>query len=1067
MAMSLEDLLVDEGFKGRKSKTITRASTGILSKRIPIYPTRDENKVGRVRKTERAYSDANRYDLSAESPMSDRVKGRRSIDVVGRVKNDTRERHVRRSSEDMQGVRSTESSKQSSIDGIVIDGLQDKRRNRDVHLNGSSGNYQKSVKRLVSSSSRSSISHNKGDKQDSRVREPVSVDQSGSELALDKLAIKAIISILSDHTKRFINDQDVRTLLHDSCLDVLNFTEGKVISNLKEAINIVERAADEHADAKELKKAALQLSVITGLSANDMKDGFTNGISNSVLSASGHLYLSVIYHIQKKERIAARHLLQVFIDSPFSARTKLAPELWENIFNPHLLHLDEWYNREVDSLADDAGNTRKLKKVKKLYDEIVDVGTYKIALYYKNWLTDGVEAPTIPTINAPLVSFEGIQQGGSFGQSLGSFGDSLDFSTPVNVFTPLHIVSKKLNDSGRDDCEQRYDSRKSFDGSLVEDKMTVTHSLENEYIDFHITQYGESDQRDVLVAEERELHRANALVTFRNAILRQDGPKSTNILQALSVGKVNELTIKTLAKSIFEQQRDERSIAVFETYDAHPQSEAKPIGGGKGRFSCDIPHDYVCPLTGLLFKDPVTLENGQTYERVAIAEWFSKGHKTCPLTGEILQHHNVPHTNIILNRVIDGWKTQHCRNILASACQLAGSPREQKVKDEEAIFILEQLLTVFGEEEDKRIGKHLLAFGGLHFLIKRFEYGDWVEKTRVAALLLCCIEADSSCRINVTKSIDKHCLFELLHCKEAKLIPNAVLLLFELVCLNRRKDVQFFLDGVQKESILSSMHMLKVYLQSCSPAQRPLVAVLLLHLDLMVDQQKYNTYREQAVDTITIALDSSLLDEKVRISCCRALLILGGRISFSGKVMTEDWILKKAGFLDGPELEVKEDEVPMKDNIFSNSNIIHECKEEEVAVNDWLMMISASLLGDRKRSFLYSISRCFKSGDRDITRVCLTTMAWLSYTLASLHSCDSRVSLFSVVINQLKENLKDGESLEHRILAAMSLLHFSRIPECRELLMTIANEITAPLKDLCEATWMAKELYALISRKGY
>ncbi|GJW42862.1 zinc finger, RING/FYVE/PHD-type, armadillo-type fold protein [Tanacetum coccineum] len=1016
MAMSLEDLLVDEGFKGRKSKTITRASTGILSKRIPIYPTCDENKVG-VRKTERAYSDANRYDLSAESPVSDRVKGRRSIDVVGRLKNDARERHVRRSSEDMQSVRSMESSKQSSIDGIV-------------HLNGFSGNYQKSVKQLGSSSSRSSITQNKVDKQDSRVRGPVSVDQSGSELALDKLAIKAIISILSDHTKRFINDQGVRTLLHDSCLDVLNFTEGKVISNLKEAIKIVERAADEHADAKELKKAALQLSVITGLSANDMKDGFTNGISNSVLSACGHLYLSVIYHIQKKERVAARHLLQVFIDSPFSARTKLAPELWENIFNPHLLHLDEWYNREVDSLADDAGNTRKLKKVKKLYDEIVDVGTYEFALYYKNWLTDGVEAPTIPTINAPLVSLKGIQQGGSFRQSLGSFGDSLNFSTPVKAFTPLHIVSKKLNDSGRGDCEQRSDdSRTSLDGSLVEDKMTVTHSLENEYIDFHITQYGESDQ-DVLVAQEaRELHRANALVTFRNAILRQDGPKSTNMLQALSVGKVNELTIKMLAKSIFKQQRDERSVAFFETYDAHPQIEARPIGGGKGRFSCDIPHDYVCPLTGLLFKDPVTLENGQTYERVAIAEWFSKGHETCPLTGDILQHHNVPHTNIILNRVIDGWKTEHCRNILASACQLAGSPWEQKVKDEEAIFILEQLLTVFGEEEDKRIGKHLLAFGGLHFLIKRFEYGDWDEKTRVAALLLCCIRADSSCRIN-----EKRCPIFLRRCTERKYT-----------------ELNAHVKGLSRELFTCT----KTF-GCCAP----------FTLGSYGRSTKiYNTYREQAVDTITLALDSSLLDEKVRISCCRALLILGGRISFSGKAMTEDWILKKAGFLDGPELEVHKDEVPMKDNIFPSSNIIHECKEEEVAVHDWLKMISASLLGDRKKSFLYSISRCLKSGDRDITRVCLTTMAWLSSTLASLHSCDSRVSLFSVVINQLKENLKDGESLEHRILAAMSLLHFSRIPECRELLMTIANEITAPLKDLCEATWMAKELYALISRQ--
>lgn len=60
------------------------------------------------------------------------------------------------------------------------------------------------------------------------------------------------------------------------------------------------------------------------------------------------------------------------------------------------------------------------------------------------------------------------------------------------------------------------------------------------------------------------------------------------------------------------------------------------------------------------------------------------------------------------------------------------------------------------------------------------------------------------------------------------------------------------------------------------------------------------------MDTITSALDISLSNEKVRETCCRALLILGGRISFSGKVITEDWILKKAGFID--------DKITIKDN---------------------------------------------------------------------------------------------------------------------------------------------------------
>ena len=75
----------------------------------------------------------------------------------------------------------------------------------------------------------------------------------------------------------------------------------------------------------------------------------------------------------------------------------------------------------------------------------------------------------------------------------------------------------------------------------------------------------------MLVAQEAlELHRANALVKFRTAILSQERLTGANMLQPLPIGKVNELTLKTLAKSVFEQQRDEGSIAVIETSDAHP-----------------------------------------------------------------------------------------------------------------------------------------------------------------------------------------------------------------------------------------------------------------------------------------------------------------------------------------------------------------------------------------------------------------------------------------------------------------------------------------------------------------
>ncbi|GKF95643.1 hypothetical protein Tco_0288378, partial [Tanacetum coccineum] len=124
MAMSLQDLLAEEGFKSGSSKRMTRASSGPAKSRIPSHTLRDEQKAGaltRLKKTERAYSDTHRYDRRVESPMTDRVKSRRSVDVLKREKLDTRERHIRRGSQDTRDVTrySNDSSHQFSLDEIV------------------------------------------------------------------------------------------------------------------------------------------------------------------------------------------------------------------------------------------------------------------------------------------------------------------------------------------------------------------------------------------------------------------------------------------------------------------------------------------------------------------------------------------------------------------------------------------------------------------------------------------------------------------------------------------------------------------------------------------------------------------------------------------------------------------------------------------------------------------------------------------------------------------------------------------------------------------------------------
>ncbi|GMP91981.1 hypothetical protein CsSME_00042416 [Camellia sinensis var. sinensis] len=1167
MAMSLEELLAEEGFTGRRSKMSARTSFRSEAASMPHYSNRYQDKSSsssRVKKTERAKSDLPRYGLRDELPTSDRLKGRRPRDnLITREKSDkglkkeTREKFERvsndfnrisfDSSKDFQGseiveigvedgkgykdtfsnemyspgrskskysggVGERERPKSRSGKDIEVDkGCGNKSKNHVLGRMSYSDNYRKSLKKPENSYSRPNSSQNSKSIDDSRRRRQAEIGQNVVEPALDEAAVRALISILSGYIKHFLKDKDFRTALHHNCFASLNIveleeglmTESKVLSNLEQAIETVERAAEERASAKELKKASLQLGVITGFNSDDLKDGFTSGIPNSKLSACAHLYLSVIYKLQKKDRIAAKHLLQVFCDSPFQARMTLLPELWDYLFLPHLSHLKAWYIQEADSLADTPIKSRKLKLLEKVYNEIMDSGTYQFAFYYKDWLTEGVEAPSIPSIHIPSISVRGIQKEYLQSHSVQEvhqerwFGHSLDVGSPTGPFSPQPMVSKRLyeavfghsNKPGANEVVEHYKGSENFDttsissdGSAIEDKQALTFSSGKvKHMDQDIERDNAFRPEDGVIAEAWRLHSDSALGegdandNFGNSSPYPENPEITQILHGHPHTKENELTLKRLAKAVFDLQHtegpldltDSTFLSQTENVDSFANS-IKTMSSDEelnGNFenideesSCSsIPRDFICPLTGLLFEDPVTLETGQTFERAAITEWFNQGYRTCPVTEKTLEIQSVPHTNFILKRVIDSWKSVRCRHLLAFASQQEGEHRP-KLEAERAAFILQHLLTSFSKEERITNAKLLMSLGGLQFLVRRFDSGNLTEKTTVAALFSSCIEADNGCRNYIARNIKKPCLLELIHSKQVKSRENAVLLLTELICLDRRKDVNFFLSGFQNEGMLDTMHVLLVYLQSSLPEQRPLVAVLLLHLDLLVEPRKYSIYREEAVDAITVALDGSLYNEKIRAKCCRALLILGGRFSSSGKIMIEDWILKQTGFLVGSDPNSLENE---EDGVLVDEIIPSDDEEEER--EDWLRILSASLIGDGKKSFLESISKCLGSGSLDLVRVCLTTVAWLSSALASLSDAEFQLPAFSALISQLKERLENGDLVEHKILASMCLLNFSKIPECRVLLMTIAEELAVPLRSLAEVTWTAKELYATIS----
>jgi hypothetical protein len=75
---------------------------------------------------------------------------------------------------------------------------------------------------------------------------------------------------------------------------------------------------------------------------------------------------------------------------------------------------------------------------------------------------------------------------------------------------------------------------------------------------------------------------------------------------------------------------------------------------------------------------------------------------------------------------------------------------------------------------------------------------------------------------------------------------------------------------------------------------------------LQVEQpQKHSIYIENAVNAIAEALDASLNDENVQKKCCRALLILCGHFSSTGKIPAKTTILKQAGYNNNGSSELK------------------------------------------------------------------------------------------------------------------------------------------------------------------
>lgn len=72
------------------------------------------------------------------------------------------------------------------------------------------------------------------------------------------------------------------------------------------------------------------------------------------------------------------------------------------------------------------------------------------------------------------------------------------------------------------------------------------------------------------------------------------------------------------------------------TLDSHITNGLKSLLFSLTQKDIDVPEDFICPITHEIMTDPVMCEDGFTYERSAIIEWFAKDKNTSPMTNSVL-----------------------------------------------------------------------------------------------------------------------------------------------------------------------------------------------------------------------------------------------------------------------------------------------------------------------------------------------------------------------------------------------------------------------------------------------
>ncbi|KAG0535792.1 hypothetical protein BDA96_03G008700 [Sorghum bicolor] len=327
------------------------------------------------------------------------------------------------------------------------------------------------------------------------------------------------------------------------------------------------------------------------------------------------------------------------------------------------------------------------------------------------------------------------------------------------------------------------------------------------------------------------------------------------------------------------------------------------------------------------------------------------------------------------------------------------------------------------------------------------------ERLAAMRILLRCIWEDGHCRSSIAEKASLSAVLDAFHTVGDADKIDIVRFLYELLKLKKRSAAERLLRSIKEGSSFSMMHTMLVYLQSAPPEHAPVVAGLLLQLDLLVEPRKISMYREEAVDCLIQCLKNTDFP-RCQLLAAETIMCLPGKFSSSGRPLARSTLLKLA--------RVKERYRQSQDLSAARADAEDEMEEGKTAT-DWERKAAYAVVSHEFGLVFEALSECLRTKNVELFTTSLVCATWLVYMLSLLPETGVLGAARVCLLRQFVVVLRSAKHGSDRVLAMVALRSFMNDREGMHDITTYIKDVLKTLRELKKSSGLAFEMLKLLS----